>query len=54
MIGRSPDHVASVLGGMVMGIDVFKAYDEKRAAMLLDYYEYTRDADLYLSYVGEA
>lgn len=51
MMGRSPDHVASVLGGMVMGIDVFKRYDEKRAAVLLDYYDYARDNDLYLSYV---
>ena len=51
MMGRSPDHVASVLGGMVMGIDIFKQYDEKRAALLLDYYDYARDHDLYLSYV---
>ena len=51
MMGRSPDHVASALGGMVMGIDVFKQYDKKRAAMLLDYYDYARDNDLYLSYV---
>lgn len=51
MMGRSPDHVASVLGGLVMGIDLFKQYDENRAAALLDYYRYARDNDLYLSYV---
>ena len=51
MMGRSPDHVASVLGGLVMGIDLFKQYDENRAAALLDYYDYARDNDLYLSYV---
>lgn len=51
MIGRSPDHVASVLGGMVMGIEVFEAYDPERARALLDYYAYARDRDLYLSYV---
>src|ERR1700722_4300762 len=26
MLGRSPDHVASALSGMVMGIDQFEAY----------------------------
>jgi len=50
-MGRSPDHVASCLGGMVMGIDVFRAYDERRAAALLDYFRYARDSDLFLTYV---
>jgi 4-hydroxyphenylacetate 3-monooxygenase len=50
MLGRSPDHVASALSGMIMGIDQFEAYDQKRAAALRDYYEYARDADLYLTY----
>jgi 4-hydroxyphenylacetate 3-monooxygenase len=51
MMGRSPDHVASVLSGMVIGIDVFERYDRKRAQALLDYFDYARDKDLYLSYV---
>lgn len=49
--GRSPDHVASCISGMFMGVDVFEAYDPKRAAALRDYYAYARDNDLYLSYV---
>ena len=50
-MGRSPDHVASCLGGMVMGIDVFRTYDERRAAALLDYFSYARSNDLFLTYV---
>jgi len=51
MMGRSPDHVGSSLAGMYMGLDVFENYDPRRAAALRDYYQYARDADLYLSYV---
>ena len=50
-LGRSPDHVASTLAGMVMGIDVFRAYDPKRAAALVDYFDYARSNDLFLTYV---
>jgi 4-hydroxyphenylacetate 3-monooxygenase len=50
-MGRSPDHVASCISGMYMGIDVFKAYDEKRAKALDDYYHMAREQDLYLTYV---
>lgn len=50
-MGRSPDHVASCIGGMVMGLPVFEAYDKKRAGALLDYYRYARDNDLFLTYV---
>lgn len=50
-LGRAPDHVASCLTGMMMGIDVFGAYDPKRAAALADYYRYARERDLYLTYV---
>src|SRR6266850_952707 len=50
MLGRSPDHVASVICGMYMGYQQFAAYDTRRAAALRDYYEYARDRDLYLSY----
>lgn len=51
MIGRSPDHVGSSLAGMYMGRRVFEKYDPKRAKALVDYFEYARDNDLYLSYV---
>ena len=49
-MGRSPDHVASCLAGMYMGIDVFEAFDRERAAALRDYFHYVRDRDLYLTY----
>jgi 4-hydroxyphenylacetate 3-monooxygenase len=50
-LGRSPDHVASCIAGMVMGLQVFEAYDPRRAAALADYFRYARDNDLYLTYV---
>ena len=50
-LGRSPDHVASCLAGMYMGLEVFERHDSKRAAALADYFAYARDNDLYLSYV---
>jgi 4-hydroxyphenylacetate 3-monooxygenase len=50
-MGRSPDHVASCISGMVMGLEVFEAYDPARARALADYYRYARDNDLYLTYV---
>jgi 4-hydroxyphenylacetate 3-monooxygenase len=49
--GRAPDHVASCISGMFMGLEVFEAYDHKRAGALADYYAYARDNDLYLAYV---
>ncbi len=50
-MGRSPDHVGSCISGMYMGLDLFEAYDPKRAAALRDYYRYARDNDLFLTYV---
>jgi 4-hydroxyphenylacetate 3-monooxygenase len=50
-IGRAPDHVASCLSGMYMGLDTFERYDLKRAAALAEYYAYARDRNLYLAYV---
>ncbi|WP_454916834.1 4-hydroxyphenylacetate 3-hydroxylase family protein [Xanthobacter sediminis] len=50
-LGRAPDHVASCIAGMYMGLDQFEAYDRARAAALADYYRYARDNDLYLTYV---
>jgi 4-hydroxyphenylacetate 3-monooxygenase len=50
-LGRAPDHVASCISGMYMGLDVFAAYDVTRAKALSEYYAYARENDLYLSYV---
>jgi 4-hydroxyphenylacetate 3-monooxygenase len=50
-VGRAPDHVASCISGMYMGVDAFEAYDPARARALADYYRYARDNDLYLTYV---
>jgi 4-hydroxyphenylacetate 3-monooxygenase len=49
-IGRAPDHVASCLSGMYMGLDTFERYDAKRATALADYYTYARDRNVYLTY----
>lgn len=51
MIGRSPDHVASTLVGLRMGISAFRDYDPARAGALESYFQYARDNDLFLSYV---
>ena len=49
-MGRSPDHVASCVSGMYMGIEQFEAYDPGRAAALRNYFEYARENDLFLTY----
>jgi 4-hydroxyphenylacetate 3-monooxygenase len=51
MLGRSPDHVASCISGMYMGLDLFERHSKARASAVRDYYEYARDNDLYLTYV---
>jgi len=50
-LGRAPDHVASCIAGMRMGLPVFEGYDPERAKALEEYYRYARDNDLYLTYV---
>ncbi|MEP7245470.1 MAG: 4-hydroxyphenylacetate 3-hydroxylase N-terminal domain-containing protein [Gammaproteobacteria bacterium] len=50
-LGRSPDHVASCITGMYMGLEIFQQYDPQRAGALADYYRYARDNDIYLTYV---
>jgi 4-hydroxyphenylacetate 3-monooxygenase len=50
-LGRAPDHVASCIAGMRMGLPVFEGYDPARAKALEAYYRYARDNDLYLTYV---
>ena len=49
-MGRSPDHVASSLAGMMMRLDLFRASGEERASALADYYQYVRDNDLFVTY----
>lgn len=49
-MGRAPDHVASCLAGMYMGLDVFERWDGERARALREYFEYARDNDLFLTY----
>jgi 4-hydroxyphenylacetate 3-monooxygenase len=50
-MGRSPDHVASCLSGMVMGLEVFERHGQERARALLDYFTYARDHDLFVTYI---
>jgi 4-hydroxyphenylacetate 3-monooxygenase len=50
-LGRSPDHVASSMSGMMMGIEVFENYDPRRAKAFRDWYDYARKSDLFLTYV---
>ncbi|MBI3207357.1 MAG: 4-hydroxyphenylacetate 3-monooxygenase [Candidatus Solibacter usitatus] len=50
-LGRSPDHVASCISGMFMGIGEFETYNARRAGALRDYYRWARDNDLFLTYV---
>ena len=49
-MGRSPDHVASSLAGMMMRLDLFRAHGEERAKALADYYQYVRDNDVFVTY----
>ena len=50
-MGRSPDHVASTLSAMFMGLDVYARHAGGRPGAMHDYFEYARDNDLYVSYV---
>ncbi|MCA1454400.1 4-hydroxyphenylacetate 3-monooxygenase [Bradyrhizobium sp. BRP22] len=50
-LGRSPDHVASSMCGMMMGIEVFENYDVKRAQAFRDWFDYACKNDLFLTYV---
>jgi 4-hydroxyphenylacetate 3-monooxygenase len=49
-MGRSPDHVASCLAGMYMGIEQFEAFSPDRANALREYFEFARDRDLFVTY----
>jgi 4-hydroxyphenylacetate 3-monooxygenase len=50
-LGRSPDHVASSVSGMRMGLDVFERHDERGARAFRDWYDHVRKNDLFLTYV---
>ena len=50
-LGRAPDHVASCISGMYMGLQVFENYDKDRAHALAEYYKYAREQEHYLTYV---
>ncbi|WP_333828227.1 4-hydroxyphenylacetate 3-hydroxylase family protein [Pararhodobacter sp.] len=50
-LGRAPDHVASCISGMVMGLPAFQEHDPVRAGALEAYYRHARDNELYLTYV---
>ena len=50
-MGRSPDHVASSLAGMMMRLDLFREHGEERARAFSDYFSYARDNDLFVTYV---
>ncbi|MDT3428229.1 4-hydroxyphenylacetate 3-monooxygenase [Paenibacillus forsythiae] len=45
--GRSPDHVASFLAGFASSPQVFGEYKQN----VLDFYQYARDEDLFVTYV---
>ncbi len=50
-LGRSPDHIASSMVGQVMGLPVFEKHSKERAKALVNYFEYVRDSDAYMTYV---
>ncbi|MEO1471020.1 MAG: 4-hydroxyphenylacetate 3-hydroxylase N-terminal domain-containing protein, partial [Pseudomonadota bacterium] len=50
-LGRSPDHVASTLGGMMMRLDVLARGGKERAEAFAAYFERARREDLFVTYV---
>jgi 4-hydroxyphenylacetate 3-monooxygenase len=51
IMGRSPDHVASILTGLALRPDIFARAGGEFATRLTGYYEYVRDHDLYVTNV---
>jgi 4-hydroxyphenylacetate 3-monooxygenase len=49
-VGRTPDHVASTLSAMYMGIDLFERHGSKRARAVRDYFQWARDNDVWCAY----
>jgi len=50
-LGRSPDHVASLLMGLAAGSDVLSESGPHFAENAKSHYQYVRDNDLYVTYV---
>jgi 4-hydroxyphenylacetate 3-monooxygenase len=50
LIGRSPDHVGAYLAGMACNPAVADVHGQGFGANILDYWEYARDNDIYISY----
>ena len=50
-LGRSPDHLATALTGMLMGVDVLARGGRERAKAFRDYVDHVRDNDLFVTYV---
>ena len=51
IMGRSPDHVASILTGLALRADIYQRGGPEFAERVVGYYEYVRDRDLYVSNV---
>lgn len=51
LLGRSPDHIATSLGGMVAGLDALSSLPGVRTNALRDYFGFVSDNDLFVSYV---
>lgn len=49
-VGRTPDHVASTLSAMVMGVDLFERHGKERADAVMSYFEWARDNDIWAGY----
>jgi 4-hydroxyphenylacetate 3-monooxygenase len=49
-VGRTPDHVASTLAAMYMGLELFERHGGRRAAALRDYFHWARDNDVWCIY----
>jgi 4-hydroxyphenylacetate 3-monooxygenase len=50
-LGRSPDHLATTLGGMMIGLPQLRALDRDRADAFAAYFEEVRRRDLFVTYV---
>jgi 4-hydroxyphenylacetate 3-monooxygenase len=50
-LGRSPDHLANTLGGIMIGLPAMRAFDAARADAFAAYFDYVRERDLFVAYV---
>ncbi|MCS0495958.1 4-hydroxyphenylacetate 3-monooxygenase [Ancylobacter sp. MQZ15Z-1] len=50
-LGRSPDHLATTLTGMMIGLPVMRGFDPARAEAFAAYFEEVRARDLFVTYV---